>query len=143
MGLLDRIRAWGSADDTKTPTVRSPLEVQLIETMQDRIGDPLHEERPTRLYLRFTREVQGVGFRWTNMGLAREHGMTGWVMNLSDGSVEMELQGTPKQVIVHLDELHAYYRRFANRIWLEEKREIPVIADETSFEARYEPGITL
>lgn len=143
MGLLDRIRAWGSADNTKTPTVRSPLEVQLIETMQDRIGDPLHEERPTRLYLRFTGEVQGVGFRWTNMGLARKHGMTGWVMNLSDGSVEMEIQGTPKQVIVHLDELHAYYRRFANRIWLEEKREIPVIADETSFEARYEPGITL
>ena len=142
MGLIDRIKAWGGSPEGGVQP-RSPLERELIERLQDALPDPSRAEEPMRFRMRFTGLVQGVGFRWTNMGLAREHGMTGWVMNLSDGSVEMEIQGTPKQVIVHLDELHAYYRRFANRIWLEEKREIPVIADETSFEARYEPGITL
>ena len=142
MGLMDRIRAWG-ADADAAPTARSPLELQLIERLQDGIGDPFHEASPIRLYLRFTGMVQGVGFRWTNMGLAREHGLTGWVMNLSDGSVEMEIQGTPQQLIAHLDQLHAYYKRFGNRIWLEELRDLPLADDEDSFEARYEPGITL
>lgn len=144
MGFLDRIRAWGPSDgDAAAPTVRSPLELQLIERLQDGIGGPDGTGSPIRLYLRFTGTVQGVGFRWTNMGLARERGLTGWVMNLDDGSVQMEIQGTPKQILIHLDGLHAYYRRFGNRIWLEEQRGIPPVSDEDSFEVRYRRGIDL
>ena len=42
--------------------------------------------------------VQGVGFRWYARGLAGKLGLTGFVMNLPDGSVAMEVQGLPEQL---------------------------------------------
>lgn len=38
--------------------------------------------------------VQGVGYRDTCMRYARAQGITGWVRNRMDGSVELMLQGT-------------------------------------------------
>ena len=49
----------------------------------------------TRLHLIFHGRVQHVGFRYTAYYLARDLGLTGWVDNLADGRVEMELQGPP------------------------------------------------
>ena len=47
-----------------------------------------------RFYLRFTGRVQGVGFRFfVAMNAERCH-LTGWVKNMSDGSVTAEVQGT-------------------------------------------------
>jgi acylphosphatase len=42
--------------------------------------------------------VQGVGFRASTVGVARGHGLTGWVRNRADGSVELEAQGNDAQV---------------------------------------------
>ena len=42
--------------------------------------------------------VQGVGFRWFASRKARQLGITGWIRNLEDGSVEMEVQGEPERV---------------------------------------------
>ena len=42
--------------------------------------------------------VQGVGFRDSCMRRARAQGITGWVRNRRDGSVEALLQGSPAQV---------------------------------------------
>lgn len=36
---------------------------------------------------------QGVGFRYYAVQKANQLGLTGWVRNLSDGSVEMEVEG--------------------------------------------------
>lgn len=145
MGLMDRIRQWGSNDGAHetAPSVRSPLELELIERMQDAIGDPLRQETPIRLRLRFTGEVQGVGFRWNSTAIARELDVTGWVCNLDDGSVLMEAQGTPRQIIQLFDRIHACYQRIRNRIWLERADELPTVDGEGKFEARYEPGIDL
>lgn len=48
-----------------------------------------------RFYYRMTGRVQNVGFRWTVKHLAEPLGVTGWVRNRRDGSVDMELQGSP------------------------------------------------
>jgi acylphosphatase len=37
--------------------------------------------------------VQGVGFRASTVDEARGHGLTGWVRNRVDGTVELEAQG--------------------------------------------------
>ena len=46
-----------------------------------------------RKHMVFSGQVQGVGFRYRAYIIAREIGLTGWVMNLDDGRVEMEVQG--------------------------------------------------
>lgn len=42
--------------------------------------------------------VQGVGFRWSAAREARNHRITGFVKNLSDGSVYIEAEGSPDQL---------------------------------------------
>lgn len=43
-------------------------------------------------------QVQGVGFRYRAKYAAQTLGLTGWVENMDDGSVEMEVQGLPEQI---------------------------------------------
>jgi acylphosphatase len=56
-------------------------------------------ERVT-LRLRIRGRVQGVGFRYAMHGEAQALGVTGWVRNRRDGSVEAVVQGTPSSVEV-------------------------------------------
>ncbi len=46
-----------------------------------------------REHVVFTGRVQGVGFRYKTVRLAHHYGVTGWIKNCSDGSVEAEFQG--------------------------------------------------
>ena len=45
------------------------------------------------LGLWFSGKVQGVGFRFTAAQVARDFEISGWVKNLPDGRVQMEIQG--------------------------------------------------
>lgn len=47
----------------------------------------------TRLHVIVVGRVQGVGFRWFTKETAESLGLTGWVTNREDGSVEAEVQG--------------------------------------------------
>lgn len=49
--------------------------------------------------------VQGVGFRFFAERAARELGVTGWVCNKPDGTVETFAEGTPEAVAGYLDRL--------------------------------------
>lgn len=46
-----------------------------------------------RKHIVFEGWVQGVGFRYRAYYAARENGVTGWVRNLPDGTVEAEVEG--------------------------------------------------
>ena len=49
--------------------------------------------------------VQGVGLRFTVTGFAKKYNVTGWVRNLYDGTVEMEVQGLDHRV-------NSFYRSY-------------------------------
>lgn len=51
-----------------------------------------------RKHIIFYGRVQGVGFRYYSVNKARQLGLTGWVENLCDGSVEMEVQGEEPKI---------------------------------------------
>lgn len=142
MGIFDWIRA-GDGCTNSAQTRRSPTELQLISRLQVIMASQPDCASRLRLCMQFTGRVQGVGFRWANRGLAHERGLTGWIMNRSDGSVDMELQGSAQQIVMHLDRLHVYYLGFDDSIWLNDVCEIPVIPDEGDFEVRHETDLSL
>ncbi len=51
-----------------------------------------------REHLIFTGRVQGVGFRFKAQYLARHYGVTGWIQNHYDGSVEAQMQGREEEL---------------------------------------------
>jgi acylphosphatase len=42
--------------------------------------------------------VQGVGFRWTTKRIAQGYDVSGWVRNLPDGRVELQVSGEDQEV---------------------------------------------
>lgn len=78
-------------------------------------------------------QVQGVGFRWHIRHAATRFSVTGWVRNLYDGSVEMELEGLR-------EDIDAVLESAGRASWAEitdiDSRVIPV-QDDTDFAVRY------
>ena len=51
-----------------------------------------------RKHFYFSGRVQGVGFRYRSYYIAQSMGLTGWVKNLWDDRVEMEVQGSEASI---------------------------------------------
>jgi acylphosphatase len=66
----------------------------------------MSHDRETRRYV-VSGRVQGVGFRWFVEGEAAQLGITGWVRNRDNGTVEVMATGTREQ----LNALHARLRQ--------------------------------
>ena len=90
----------------------------------------------TSLQVFYEGYVQGVGFRWTIRHISKGFDVTGWVRNLPDGRVELQIAGEQEELRAFLDaiaksELHAHIQRQT-----ENKLETPVIA--RGFEIRHD-----
>ena len=74
--------------------------------------------------------VQGVGFRYRTIMAASGLNLTGWVQNLPDGSVLMEVQGRE-------DEITELFTLVENGSWIRidhmQKESIDLLEDEHSF----------
>ena len=57
-----------------------------------------YSSKRIRKHIIFYGRVQGVGFRYRAMYAAESYGVSGWVRNLYDGSVEMEAEGTERDI---------------------------------------------
>lgn len=79
--------------------------------------------------------VQGVGFRFFVNSQAITYGLTGWVKNLSDGSVKMEIQGPATKIMEFFDTIREG-NRFISVHELE-REPIPAITGEHSFRILY------
>jgi len=81
-----------------------------------------------RKHFYFSGRVQGVGFRY----IAQSMGLTGWVKNLWDDRVEMEVQGTR-------EEIREMVERLSQQSFVEiegiESKEIP-LEDEFGFHVK-------
>lgn len=51
-----------------------------------------------RYWVDYSGYVQGVGFRWFVSQNARRLGLTGFVRNLDNGHVQVEVQGAPEAI---------------------------------------------
>jgi acylphosphatase len=77
-------------------------------------------------YIRFTGTVQGVGFRYTTLHTAIRLGLTGWVKNMEDGSVEVVAEGEEDiivQLISRLNERFEGYIKNTETQWSEPTNE--------------------
>ena len=83
------------------------------------------KQEKVRKHIFFYGRVQGVGFRYYAVQKANQLGLTGWVKNLYDGSVEMEVEELIDQLIIFLQ----------NRtyIWIEriDAKKIPLQQDSS------------
>ena len=58
-----------------------------------------------RKHIFFSGDVQGVGFRYRSFYITQSLGLAGWVENLWDGRVEMEVQGSEASIREMLDRI--------------------------------------
>ena len=79
----------------------------------------------------FAGRVQGVGFRYATKQLAKGFDVTGWVRNLADGRVEMNIMGDEEELDEFLAELHD--SPLGHHIQEQEERSVPLLEGVRGF----------
>ena len=62
-----------------------------------------------RAHISFSGTVQGVGFRYITRHAANNYGLTGWVRNCTDGSVEIVVEGEENTIELLLSSLNDHF----------------------------------
>ncbi|MDV4152554.1 acylphosphatase [Clostridium sp. AL.422] len=88
----------------------------------------------TRYYIVADGRVQGVGFRYYCQMNATNLNLTGWVHNMSNGMVEMEVQGNDNSLLRFISIISR--GNYFIKITSLSKKEIAVIPDETKFKIK-------
>ena len=74
----------------------------------------------------FSGRVQGVGFRYHTLQVAKEFDVSGYVRNLSDGRVQLEAEGNESEVRAFCAEVQDKLSVFIRKTELAEERRAPV-----------------
>ncbi len=109
MGESDNPRKLGTPPLGQLYDDLLPMASRSRNREQSQQSDSLNRARPTgrgstgrelkqRWRLLIEGRVQGVGFRNSCNRRASELTLDGWVRNLSDGSVEVEIEGSPQAI---------------------------------------------
>jgi acylphosphatase len=80
--------------------------------------------------------VQGVGFRWSVRHMAKGFDVTGWVRNVSDGRVQMQVNGQENEVRSFLEAINQSELRAHIRKQIENQLPEPVTTN--GFEIRHD-----
>jgi len=65
-----------------------------------------------RIHAYFSGRVQGVGFRFTAENIAKGLGLTGWVRNAEDKTVEIVAEGDENSLEDFLTRLNDYFSQY-------------------------------
>lgn len=87
-----------------------------------------------RQYL-FAGRVQGVGFRYSTKNLAKGFDVLGWVKNLPDGRVELQIQGDEEELDEFIQELQD--SPLGHHIQEQEERTVPLLEDVQGFSIQH------
>ncbi|MEC8826968.1 MAG: acylphosphatase [Verrucomicrobiota bacterium] len=87
-----------------------------------------------RQYL-FAGRVQGVGFRYSTKNLAKGFDVLGWVKNLPDGRVELQIQGDEEELDEFIQELQD--SPLGHHIQEQEERTVPLLDNVHGFSIQH------
>lgn len=82
----------------------------------------------------YSGRVQGVGFRYTTRSVARHYDITGFVRNLSDGNVEVVVEGAADQLDGFLGELGDRMSEYIHQVKCDQR---PALQEFANFGIRY------
>ena len=87
-----------------------------------------------RQYL-FAGRVQGVGFRYSVKQLAKGFDVIGWVKNLDDGRVELQIMGDEEELDDFLQEIQD--SPLAHHIQEQQERDLPLLEGVRGFSIKH------
>lgn len=88
-------------------------------TSDQAFAPPTADPAANRRTVHFAGRVQGVGFRYTARNIAQQYDVRGYVRNLSDGRVELVLEGTPGETDRVVEEIRRKMSGFVRGVTCE------------------------
>lgn len=76
-----------------------------VDILKTSFGDGNRQMAVQRINVRFVGHVQGVGFRYTTVGIAQRYAVSGSVRNLPDGGVRIIAEGEAAELDLFLGEV--------------------------------------
>ena len=80
------------------------------------------KEAQKRIHIIYRGSVQGVGFRFTAESIGNSLGLTGWVKNCSNGTVEVVCEGEEGDIQTFMDKIKDVFGHYIHSAKVECKK---------------------